>query len=167
VISDPERADTELLGNVVQITKYINNRNQQNEVREGDLAVTVQVVWRDLRDGRVLSNPRRGPAFTAPVVVPSDIPQFDPDLPGPPPVNEIQVAQPVTLVAMGRYIPELGESNATAELKVVNKIAVQIVSMMEKPWGSGVATCPPPSAMVPAEPPPPASVPADPPPAAP
>ena len=34
VVSDPSRADTELLGNVVQIQKQIMNRNQQNMVRE-------------------------------------------------------------------------------------------------------------------------------------
>ena len=38
------------------------------------------------------------------------------------------------ILATGRYIPELGESNATAEQQVVQKVAAQIVSMMEKRW---------------------------------
>ncbi len=33
MISDPERADTELLGYLVQIDKAILNRNQQNTIR--------------------------------------------------------------------------------------------------------------------------------------
>ena len=36
--------------------------------------------------------------------------------------------------AVGNYIPELGESTTTATQKAVNRLAVQIVSMMEKPW---------------------------------
>src|SRR5262249_32540084 len=59
VVSDCSRADTELLGNVVSIGKQILNRNQQNTVRDGDVVVTVDVVWRDLRDGKILSNPRQ------------------------------------------------------------------------------------------------------------
>src|SRR5262245_22048512 len=50
VISDPSRADTELLGAVVQIQKQLMNRNQQNMVRDGDVIVDVDVVWRDLRN---------------------------------------------------------------------------------------------------------------------
>ena len=59
VISDPSCADTELLGAVVQIQKQIMNRNQQNMVRDGDVIVDVDVVWRDLRTNEILSMPRR------------------------------------------------------------------------------------------------------------
>src|SRR5688500_11932021 len=62
VTSDVNRADTELLGNIVAIQKTVMNRNQQNQVREAEIAVTVDVVWRDLRDGTILSNPRQRPA---------------------------------------------------------------------------------------------------------
>ena len=37
-------------------------------------------------------------------------------------------------MARGRMLPELGETNATAEQMAINQAAVQIVSMMEKPW---------------------------------
>jgi len=135
VVSDPEKADTELLGYLVSIEKFILNRNQQNTTREADITIHVEVVWRDLRDGRILSNPRPpGLLIPTPVVPGMEIPQFDPTLPVPPPVSVVQQPLPVTLIASGRLLPELGETNATASQMAVNKIAIQIVSMMEKPW---------------------------------
>jgi hypothetical protein len=38
------------------------------------------------------------------------------------------------IVATGRLIPELGESNASASKRVHDQLAVQIVSMMERKW---------------------------------
>jgi hypothetical protein len=131
VTSDCERADTELLGNVVGISKNILNRNQQNQVREGEVVVWVDVVWRDLRDGTILSNPRPGPGRAR-----ADVPPlpFDPECPPPPEVRPLDAPAPVRIVATGRYIPELGESNASAAQRVEQQVAVQIVSMMEKKW---------------------------------
>ena len=40
----------------------------------------------------------------------------------------------VKVVATGRLIPELGESNATANKSAVDKMAKQIVNMMEVAW---------------------------------
>ena len=131
VISDPERADTELLGNVADIFKGLQNRTQQNTLREGEVVLSVDVLWRDLRDGRVLSRPQRrnqpgGPNNPIP-------PVFDPEVqPAPQPVD--QGGAPVRLVAAGRLLPELGETNASASKRAVDLLAVQIVSMMEKPW---------------------------------
>ena len=45
-----------------------------------------------------------------------------------------QQPQPVRLVATGRFIPELGETNVSAMQRCQLEIAVQIVSMMEKRW---------------------------------
>jgi hypothetical protein len=36
--------------------------------------------------------------------------------------------------SVGRYIPELGQSIATAQKENVDRMAIQIVSMMESPW---------------------------------
>jgi hypothetical protein len=36
--------------------------------------------------------------------------------------------------SVGRYIPELGQSIATAQKENVDRMAIQIISMMEKPW---------------------------------
>lgn len=134
VTSDPSKADTELLGNVVMIQKMILNMNQQNQVREAEIQVGVDVVWRDLRDGTILSNPRKAPR-------PGPNPQldgppvaFDPNVPVPPDRTPLDQPVPVRLLATGRLIPELGETNASASKRIHDQIAIQIVSMMERKW---------------------------------
>jgi hypothetical protein len=139
VVSDPAAADTELLGNIVSITKTIQNRNQQNLTREEEVVITVDLLWRDLRDGRNLTAPRRGGVpvggAPAPGVTPPEPVPFDPDLPLPPVVCPEPSMQTVRLVATGRVLPELGQSTTTGEQQAINVLATQIVSMMEKPWG--------------------------------
>ena len=137
VVSDPERADTELLANVVGLDKTVQNRNQQNLIREADMVLSVDVLWRDLRSGEVLSAPKRGrqPGPAGVPVIPADSPPvFDPTNPAPPPPEVVQFALPTRLVATGRELPELGESTTTAEQRAVRAMAIQIVQMMERPW---------------------------------
>jgi hypothetical protein len=137
VTSDYERADTELLGNVVSIYKNVLNINPLNFVREGELVVNVDVVWRDLRTGEILSNPRKRPVpgRTEPNPrIDAPPPPFDPSVPVPPEQKERETLTPVRLQVTGRFLPELGESNASAKQRVQNQIAVQIVSMMERKW---------------------------------
>jgi Lipopolysaccharide-assembly len=137
VTSNPDKADTELLGNIISIQKTLLNRNQQNQIREGEVTVWVDVVWRDLRTGTILSNPppRPVPGRTLPNPLLDAPPEpFDPSVTLPPDACPIEQPSPVRIVATGRFIPELGETNASAALRVHNQIAVQIVSMMEKKW---------------------------------
>lgn len=138
VTSNYERADTELLGNIVSITKNVLNIQQLNFIREGEVVVNVDVVWRDLRTGEILSNPRVRPLPGArPVTNPlidAPPPAFDPNVPIPPDTKVLDAAVPVRLIATGRFIPELGETNASASQRVQNQIAVKIVELMEKKW---------------------------------
>jgi hypothetical protein len=141
ILSDISRADTELFGTIVNLQKNILNVTQQNQVREGELAVTVEVVWRDLRDGRILSAPKkRRPQNSVPtdpnpgMRQPTDAPVFDEQVSQPPDRYEVPKAEPVRITATGRYIAELGESNASAEQKIEYNIATMIVSLMEKRW---------------------------------
>src|SRR5437762_341993 len=60
VVSDPDRADTELRGNIVSIGKNILNRNQQNLTREAEVVLVVDVLWWDLRTCKNLTAPRGG-----------------------------------------------------------------------------------------------------------
>ncbi|MCZ2343547.1 MAG: LPS assembly lipoprotein LptE [Bacteroidales bacterium] len=126
VVGDADRADTELIGTIVSIDKWVLNRNQLNYARELELVITAEIVWRDLRSGKVLTNPRRGAQ-----PVPE---QFDPSLPPPPPLPPDQTVVPVRLTSVGRFIPELGESNATGQKAAIDMLARQIVDMMESPW---------------------------------
>ncbi len=128
VVSDRESADTELLGTIYNIEKGIFNRTQQNHARYAEITVSANIVWRDMRTGRVLSN-RRPFGVTAMPAVP-----FDPSLPPPDPVLVKEIALPVKVVSTGRLIPELGETNATANKLAVDTMAKQIVNMMEIAW---------------------------------
>lgn len=120
-------ADSELNGTILNINKSIVNRNQQNQWRDGEVLIAAQVVWK-ARDGRILSN-RRRTETTQPT-----LPAFDPSLPPPPAAVVEENAIPVTVVAGGRLLAELGESNATAQQIAVRQLARQIVNMMEEPW---------------------------------
>lgn len=138
VISDPTRADSQLDGTIIRLNKNILNRNQVNEVREAETILAVEIVWRDLRTGDILSQPRRGPGPPFPTpdplapqlgnpVEPAPIVEVPPGLPAPPPI-------PVLVQSVGGFIPEVGGSLTTAERQNVHRLAVQIVSMMESPW---------------------------------
>ena len=110
-------ADTELTGTITTLNKIAINRTQLNEIREGQTTLAVEIVWRDLRTGEVLSQPR---------------PKSDPDGPPPPPPDA--KPKPLLVQSLGTYIPELGGSTTTSLQENVNRLAVQIVSKMEIPW---------------------------------
>lgn len=126
VVSDPDRADTELLGSVVTLTKSVLNVNLENEVRNLEYFMSAEVVWRDLRTGRILSNPRPSAAE------PGFIEPFDPSVPLP--VIPIEQPIPAQIYARGRVLPELGESSTTGLKMAIDRIAVQVVQLMEKPY---------------------------------
>ncbi len=117
VVHDRDHADTELLGTIMETPKHLINRNQLNEVREAEMVIQVEVVWRDVRTGEILSRPGPGE--------------------GSPPAPDPSAAKPVPKVAIqarGRFVPELGESTTTALQRAGKQLAVQIVSLMERPW---------------------------------
>jgi Lipopolysaccharide-assembly len=136
VVSDRDKADTELTGTIVAYNKNILNRNQLNEIREGEMVLTVAVVWKDLHTGEILSQPRApgvsGPAFAPlPDLAPGagGVPTL-PNAGGPP----CPPTQPAIVASTATYAPEIGQSNASAQQINVNRLATQIVSLMEKPW---------------------------------
>jgi hypothetical protein len=140
VISDAGRADTELIGKIVSFQKNILNDTQQYTVREGEVVVSVDVVWRDLRDGKIISAPKkpRNPGSAPPSTRPGStepLPTpFDADVSQPPDKSVTPQPEPVRIVAPGRYVMELGETIATALQRCQIELATQIVSMMEKRW---------------------------------
>jgi hypothetical protein len=113
VVSSPLHADTELIGKIGNVNKMLVNANQEGEVRQAQVLVAAQIIWRDLRPGKVgdiLSAPRQGGPGTPP--------------PGAPP-------QPSLVMSMGQFETELGGSITQARADALNRMAVQIVSMME------------------------------------
>ena len=58
VVSSPSCADSQLSGTIVSLNKNVINRNQLNEIREAETTLAVEIVWKDLRSGEILSRPR-------------------------------------------------------------------------------------------------------------
>jgi hypothetical protein len=161
VVSDCECADTELIGTIIAGNKRILNRNQLNEVREAETTLMVSVVWRDRRTGEILSAPAKRPGdplappvgempampgtpAPVPLVQPPSAPQFleQPAAGTAAPAEIIPGGVvhghapqgPALVSSYATFIPELGGSLTTSYQATVNKLAIQIVSMMESPW---------------------------------
>jgi hypothetical protein len=124
IVSYREGADTELIVTIVDTHQNIFNRTQLNEIRGSDVVLQVELVWRDLRTGEILSKSKAGPG-ALPLPAPLPLPG-EPNKPAPAPV--------AVLTTTGTYMPELGQSQATALQKACKQMAVEIVSLMEKPW---------------------------------
>lgn len=103
VVGDPA-ADSTLEGRLVADTKRVLIENGEDEPREIELNLQVQVRWLDSRQ-QVL---REG---------------------------VIQV--PASFIGVNQassVIPEIGESVATSQQEAIDKLATQIVALMEAPW---------------------------------
>ncbi|MCI0642987.1 MAG: LPS assembly lipoprotein LptE [Gemmataceae bacterium] len=114
VVSNCENADSELIGKIFSTNKSLITLNQLGEVREAEGLMGVEIVWRDLRagqSGQLLSG--NGKKVGHPEGAP------------PPPI----VVQP-----NASFVPELGGSLTSAQKQLVDRTAIQIVSMMEQPW---------------------------------
>ena len=104
-LADGLRADSYLIGRLVGDSKYPITENINDELRDLELELFVEVAWRD----------RYGNDIYAPHVLP--IPQ--------------------ALTTFGQavhFVPEGGQSLATAQQEAIEKLAEQIVARMERPW---------------------------------
>jgi hypothetical protein len=153
VVSDRSCADSELIGTIVSITKGIMVVNQNNQVRQGEMYMNVSILWTDLRTGEVLSGPPRKigdlplptPSLPPPTALPitgapvATAPVTDgvPVLSSPVedvPLDEKPKGKPVIISSSSSFTPELGQSTMSALQGNVERLATQIVSMMEAPW---------------------------------
>ena len=98
-------ADTILTGKIVSETKHLLFQTREGDPRESELNLVVKVNWVDQRGQTIRNIP--------PVTVPSEL---------------------VSIGAASNLVPEVGQSVATAHLKAVQRLAEQIVSLMEMPW---------------------------------
>lgn len=129
VASSPEGADTELICKIVSRTKNVVVVNQNNEIRDAETTLGVEVSWRDLRIQPIYDALAKQPATAAPAM-----PSVDPLAPRPPAPPAPPAPLPILVTAPSNFVPELGGSLTTAEKQMVDRLAVQIVSMMEKGW---------------------------------
>jgi hypothetical protein len=146
VASCREAADTELRGKIINRNKALILNNQLNEIREGEVALAVELTWLDLRPGHlgeVLTRPDapRGEILRGrdnfgrfgfnPVTPPS---AMEEQPRGAPLIDKEGKPLPVLVQPTATYVPELGGSVTSAEKQLVDRLAIQIVSMMERPW---------------------------------
>lgn len=105
VVGSLDRADSILTGRITSETKRTVVENRYDDPREVATRLQVEVQWIDQR-GRVLT-----PEESIPV---------------PPELS--------TVVAETTLVPEVGQSLATAQQAAIQRLAMQIVGMMESPW---------------------------------
>lgn len=98
-----DNADTTLKGEIKTVRKRRLFQTPENEPRDLEFSLAIDIEWRDNRTGELLC---RGEADASPMLVRS----------------------------AATYAPELGQTTATAEQEAINKLATQIVAMMEEPW---------------------------------
>ena len=105
VVSTPGAADTVLVGKITLEKKHLLFETTTGDPREMEVSLAVQVSWTDQR-GR--------PVRDIPLV----------PVPG----------AAVGVSAASDIVPEVGQSIATAHQRAIQRLAEQIVSLMEKPW---------------------------------
>lgn len=98
-------ADTRLVGRIVEIRKAPLSENAFDDARSLQYSLAVKVVWEDLRNGNVLAEQTI-------------------------PVDQLGLS----LETNADFAPELGQSQATATKRAIDKLAMQIVDRMEAPW---------------------------------
>ena len=98
-------ADSVLTGRLVADSQAVLTKNRYNDVRQKQVALSVEVVWID----------RRG--------------------------NELRRSEPIPwgmtsegITTSWDMVPEMGDSTVLAQQKAIDRMAEQIVNMMENPW---------------------------------
>jgi outer membrane lipopolysaccharide assembly protein LptE/RlpB len=104
VVADAN-ADSVLLGSITQEHKHMLVETINGDQREMDLNLVVKVRWVNRRGDVIRQCP--------PVKVPTDL---------------------VDVNASAHFVPEYGQSTATAQLQAIQRLAEEIVNLMEAPW---------------------------------
>jgi len=104
VVGTPQ-ADSVLTGKITTDTKRVIIEDAYDYPRESQINMSVEVRWVN-RKGDLVMQP-------VPVPVPAEL---------------------VVLSGDGALVPEYGQSVSTAQLQSIQRLAAQIVSLMEMPW---------------------------------
>ena len=104
VVGDPG-ADSILTGRIVGETKRVVAQAPSGEAREVEVKIRVEVSWLD-RQGSAI---RRSEAICLPTEL-------------------------VDVGGSATFVPEVGQSVATAHQQAIHRVAEQIVGLMENPW---------------------------------
>ena len=104
VVADPN-ADSILSGRIVEEGKHVLIGSRVGDPRELQVNIRVMVGWTD-RQGRMLRE-------SSAVPLPSEL---------------------IDVQGTGNVVPEVGQSIDSAQQQAIQRVAEQIVSLMEKPW---------------------------------
>lgn len=105
VVHDPNLADSVLTGRIVAERKGVLAENRNDEPRDIEVDLAVQISWIDRRGETVM------------------------------PTSSFSLAQQgFSVNQVADFVPEAGQSIATAHQEAISRIAKQIVSQMEAPW---------------------------------
>lgn len=108
-IVDEPNADTQLTGHVVGLRKRVLGETRNDDPRELQISLQVQVRWENLRTGEIMAERD----FT---------------------LN----AQDLQVIQRAEFAPEVGQSLASASKHVMDRTARRIVDLMEQPnWEHG------------------------------
>jgi hypothetical protein len=100
-----DEADTRLTGRIIDLRKSALGQTRNSDARELQVNLLVEVTWEDVHSGKILRQQR---------------------VPLPP--------EMLQLAAQAEFAPEVGQSLATADQTAINRLARNIVDMMETPW---------------------------------
>jgi hypothetical protein len=98
-------ADTRLTGRIIDLRKSALGQTRNSDARELQVNLMVEVTWEDVRSGEILRQQR---------------------VPLPP--------EMLQLAAQAEFAPEVGQSLATADQTAIDRLARNIVNMMETQW---------------------------------
>jgi hypothetical protein len=104
-IAEAPYAETRLSGQIFSYRKDLLSESAFDDGRELQVSLSVMVTWEDLRTGEIL--------------------------------NQQEIALPpeaLALTSLADFAPEVGQSQATANQQVVDRLARDIVNKMEMPW---------------------------------
>lgn len=99
-------ADSTLSGRIIYDRKRVLVENRNDDVREVETSLYVQVTWTK-RDGTLIAQNAMIP---------------------------VDPALTVDILGLSSVVPETGQSIATGHQKAIDRLAAQIVGMMEAPW---------------------------------
>lgn len=104
VVSDPN-ADSILTGRILNDVKRVIVEDRYDQQRENEITLVAEVSWVDRRGDMI------GGRGNLPI--PDSL---------------------ATIIGTGTAVPEFGQSVATGQQQAINRMAEQIVSLMETPW---------------------------------
>jgi len=99
-----EDGDTRLTGRIIDMRKSVLGETRNDDPRELQVNIALEVVWEDLRAGKILAQ------------------EQIPLTPG-----------MASLRAQAEFAPEVGQSLATATQQAMNQMARHVVDLMETP----------------------------------